>query len=329
MKILITGATGYIGNKLANKLALQGEELNLLVRDVNAANLPKGKNIRICKGDITDAESLVSAIKDCTQVYHTAARVGVWAKDPSVFYDVNVDGTVNVMNAALQAGVEKIVFTSTCGVIGPSLKDPMTENDARINDFAIDYDLSKKKAEDTILQYARRGMNAVIVSPSKVHGPGNTSHALTANAVIDRFLKKKIALIPTPGTYKVCFAFIDDIVAGHILAMQKGKAGEKYILGGINISYKEFFKTIRTIACGNGHIIQLSKNSVKAWSLLQLLNYKLSGRPCTFTMKSIDHLFSDYIFSSEKAITHLGYAITPLDEALTKTIQFLKNTNKH
>lgn len=129
-------------------------------------------------------------MKGCRQVYHTAAKVGVWASDPSVFYKVNVEGTRNVLDAALQCGVEKTVFTSTCGVIGPACDKPMEENDPRNIDFEIDYDLSKK-GEDLVLQYAKEGMNAFVVSPAKIYGPGNISHSLTANAIIDKFIKKE------------------------------------------------------------------------------------------------------------------------------------------
>jgi nucleoside-diphosphate-sugar epimerase len=323
MKVLITGASGYIGNKLAHTLADSGKEVHALVRSVSAKELLQHPNITIFKGDILQKESLMAAMKGCKQVFHTAAKVGVWARDPSVFYDVNVEGTRNVLDTALQSGVERTVFTSTCGVIGPTLNGPMGENDPRIIGFEIEYDLSKKKAEDLVLQYAKEGMNNVVVSPSKVYGPGNVSHSLTANAIINKFLRKRVAFIPSPGTYMVCFAYIDDIINGHMLGMEKGTSGEKYILGGVNISYKEFFSLIRTLSFCNGKIIHLPKSIITAWAHVQQLNQKLTGSSVYFTAKSVNHLFSNYTFSSEKAIHKLGYKITPLEEALEKTIHFL------
>jgi nucleoside-diphosphate-sugar epimerase len=328
MKILITGASGYLGNKLANKLADQGNEVHAFIRQTASEEFLQHPNITIFKGDILNKESLMIAMKGCKQVYHTAAKVGVWAKDPSVFYDVNVEGTRIVLDAALASGVEKTVFTSTSGVIGPTLDKPLEENDPRLIDFVIDYDLSKKKAEDLVLNYTKEGMNVVIVSPSKVYGPGNVSHSLTATAIINTFLKKRITFIPSPGNNCVCFAYADDVVAGHILAMEKGRSGEKYILGGINISYKDLFYRIRTLAHRRAYIIKLPKAIIKAWAGFQEMNYKIFGIPVRFTVKSVDHVFSNYTFSSRKAIQELGYNITPLDEALQKTIQFLKN-KKH
>lgn len=328
MKILVTGASGYIGNKLANVLAANGNEVHALVRSDSAKELLQHPNISIFKGDILDKESLGVAMKGCQQVYHVAGRVGAWAKDPSFFYTVNVEGTRNVLDAAVQTGIKKMVYTSSCGVIGPSINEPLNEKHTRIASFGMDYDLSKKMGEDIVLQYAKNGMNAVVVNPPKIYGPGTISHSLTANALINKFLKKRIAFIPAPGTYKVCFAFIDDIVNGHIMAMEKGKAGEKYILGGINISYQEFFERIRTLSSCRGKIIRVSKSIINVWGYLQLLNYKLTGHYPAFSVKSTGYIFKNYIFSSEKAIKELGYSIAPLDEALLKTINFLNSQSR-
>lgn len=325
MKVLVTGASGYVGNKLAHTLAELGTEVHALVRNASTIKLLQHFNITVFQGDILQKESLMAAMKGCRHVYHAAAQVGAWAKNPIVFYDVNVEGTRHVLDAALQSGVEKTVFTSTCGVIGPTLDKPLDENDPRTIGFEIDYDLSKKKGEDVVMQYAREGMNVVVVSPSKIYGPGKVSHSLTANAIIDKFLKERIALIPSPGSYRVSFALIDDIVNGHLLAMEKGRNGERYILGGINISYYEFFSRIRMLSKCKGRIIALPKRVIKTWAQLQQLNHALTGRPVRFTVKSVDHLFSNYIFSSEKASRELGYKITPLDEGLEKTIHFLNN----
>src|SRR4029079_19367319 len=207
----------------------------------------------------------------------------------------------------------------------PTDKLPITERDVRKIPFQIDYDRSKKMAEDVVLRYAGKGISAVIVSPSRVYGPGRTSSHLAANAIIDTFLRKRVTFIPYPGTYKVCFAFVDDVVDGHILAMEKGRAGETYILGGINISYFDFFDQIRRLSKCQGRIITLRKGFVKLLAYVQQVNHKLTGVAVRFPVNSVDHAFSDYTYSSQKAIDELGYRITPLDEALIQTIQFLTN----
>lgn len=322
MTIFVTGATGYLGNKLVHALADRSNVVHALVRNSDDVSLTHA-NIKLFKGDIRDSRSINRAMKGCTQVYHAAAHVRLWEKDPAVIYDVNVTGTENILKACIQNQVDKMVFTSTCGVIGPSDNTPSNENKKRSVDFKIDYDITKKSAEDLVVAYSKKGLQALIVSPSKIYGPGNVSHSLTANAIIEKFLTKKIALVPLPGTYQVCFAYLDDVVQGHILAMEKGRSGEKYILGGINISYLDFFSKIRELSGCKGKIYEIPKSIIKAWASLQELNQKITNRPIRFTSKSVDHLFSNYTFTSDKAIAELGYNVTPLDIALKNTVQFL------
>ena len=322
MKIFITGATGYIGNLLALKLADAGHCIHALVRTKKNASMLRHDNIKVFFGDISNKEEVGAAVKDCEQVYHIAGHVKTWMKDPSIIYKVNVEGTLNVLDAALNAGVKKFVFTSTCGVIGPGLKEPMTEKDPRLTGYNLDYELSKKMAEEIINRYITKGLNVVIVSPSKVYGPGKISHSFAYNAIIKKFLHKGVVFIPYPGNYQGCFGYIDDVVNGHILAMEKGKTGEKYILGGINVSYKNFFLEIKKI-CGSGRIIRVPKFIIKGWANWQWFQYKIFNKEPLFTPGVINHLYRNYIFSSEKAISELGYKITPFEEAIHKTIHFL------
>jgi nucleoside-diphosphate-sugar epimerase len=324
MRILVTGASGYIGNQLAHRLAAAGQQVHALIRsDVQSKSLQHA-NITLFKGDLNHPQSIARAMRGCYQVYHTAARTGAWAKDPRLFYTVNVDGTQNLLQAARKAGVERLVFTSSSGVLGPSSGAPVQEQAQRTLPFRIDYDRSKKLAEDLIRQEAR-SLPAVIVAPSKVYGPGPTSHALTANAIIQRFLHKRLAFIPYPGTQQVCFAYAPDVVQGHLLAMEKGRAGETYILGGHNISYYEFFNRIRTLAGFHGRIVPVSKWLIRTWAEGQHLRHRLTGAPVGLPRNAVDHAFHSYTFSSDKAMQQLGYTITPLDEALDQTIQFLRH----
>ena len=328
MKILVTGASGYIGCKLALRLAGQGQQVHALVHSATAHAALQHPNIRVFNGDVLRPDGLRTAMDGCAQVYHTAAKTGAWAPNPAVFYEVNVAGTRQVLATARRCGVARMVLTSTCGAIGPALRAPLTETDARTTGYEIDYDRSKKQGEELALQCARDGMDLVVVSPAKVYGPGSSSHALTANAIIQAFLAKGVAFIPFPGTFEVCFAYIDDVVTGHLQAMARGTSGEKYILGGINVSYRDFFGRLRLLAGRKGHIFSLPKPLLTALARAQELNHRLTGAPVRFTPKSVGYLFRNYIFSSDKAVRELGYRITPLDEALTETIHFLR-THAH
>ncbi len=324
MKILVTGATGYVGHQLALTLAERGNEVNVLVRNPASVNVPTHKNIRVFTGDITDPRSITAAIRECEQVYHTAALAKLFAKDASAFYKINVEGTHNVLAKALEAGVKKLVFTSSCGVMGPSLNEPRCENDPRITAFDNDYEFTKFLAENLVKDYIHKGLFTVIVSPSKVFGPGIETRSISVNMIINKFIKGRVTFIPRPGNLVTNYCFINDVVEGHILAMAKGIGGEKYILGGENISYVDLFQTIRSLSGTKARIIQTSKIWVQTWALLQWIQYKITSKEPFATAKAIKHVFCNKTFSSRKAIHQLGYQPTPLQEGLHQTIQFLK-----
>ena len=324
MKVFITGATGYVGHNLAREVASQGHTVHILVRDLNSATIPVHPSIRVFRGDITNKTSLIPAIQGCRQVYHTAALVKHVANKRSMFYDINVEGTRNVLNAAVESGVEKLVFTSTCGVIGPSVKEPMTESDPRITGFASDYDLSKFLAEKLVIEYATNGLHTVITSPAKVFGPGIDNHPISVNTVIKRFISGIPTFCPHPTGYVSNYVFIDDLVWGHMLAMENGRNGEKYILGGENLSYEEFFRIIRDVA-GNGSLLIPSPKFVaRLYGHWHVLQSKLTGKEPVFNADGVKHIYCNKSFSSEKAINELGYNITPIAKAVQATIHFLK-----
>lgn len=328
MKIMITGATGYVGHSLALELAKQGNLVHVLVRDTHSVFIPNHPNIRLFKGDITNLPSIKRAMQDCEQVYHTAALVKFWEKDPTKFYKANVDGTNNILASALESGVKKLVFTSSCGVIGSSIGEPLNENDPRISAFDNDYELTKFIAENMVKQYAHKGLSTVIVSLSKVFGPGIETHPISVNRAIKHFIEGDITFIPLPASYISNYCFIDDVVKGHILAMKNGISGEKYILGGENISYLSFFTMLREISHVKTKLVQAPRLAVHLVVYLQWIKYKLTNADLFFTAKAIRHIYCNKAFSSQKAIDYLGYHFTPLKTALEKTVHFLK-TNQH
>lgn len=326
MKILITGATGYLGHRLALTLAERNNEVHILVRNPDSGNIPQHKNIEVFAGDITQKQSITSAISECSQVYHTAALVKAFDKDATLFYKVNVEGTRNLLESALETGVEKFVFTSSCSVIGPTLKAAMCENDKRISPLDNDYDATKYMAEKLVKEFGKKGLHTVIVSPSKVFGPsGFDAKSISVNTVISRFIKGEPTFIPKPGKLIANYCFIEDVVEGHILAMSKGNVGENYILGGENVSFSEFFQTIGTLSEKKSRLIEIPKFVMKIFSIMQWLQFKATNKEPLITENGIRQIYCNKIFSSEKAISNLGYQITPLREGLQQTIHFFKN----
>ncbi len=327
MKIFITGATGYIGHKLAMEAAERNHTVHILVRDLQSPHLPVHPNIVAFKGDVTDKASVLAAMKDCKKVFHSAAVTKLWDKDSSIFYRVNVEGTRNVLDAALETGVKKLVFTSTGAVIGPSGKLPMSENDPRITAFENDYEISKYWAEELVKEYSRRGLFAIIVAAPRVYGPG----IVAGGNVLERFLKKilslRMAFVPSCGQVVANYAFIDDVVKGHFLAMEKGLGGEKYILGGENISYENFFKTIQQRAGKKIRLIRVPKSLILFWSYLHLIVCKLIGKNTQVSPRVIQRMSQNRALSCDKAIRQLGYSITPFTEGIQKTILHLYRVN--
>jgi nucleoside-diphosphate-sugar epimerase len=327
MKILITGATGYIGYKLAMEAARRNYTVHILVRDLRSSLVPVHPNIIAFKGDITDKASVMVAIKGCDKVMHAAGIAKLSAKDNSIFYSVNVEGTRNILDAALAAGVKRFVFTSSGAVIGPSGKYPMSENDPRIVAFENDYEISKHWAEELVKEYCRRGLFAVIVAAPRVYGPGHECNGNAMNVLLKNILTMRLAFVPSYDNIVANYAFVDDVVNGHFLAMEKGLGGEKYILGGENIYYMSFFQKIKQNADKNIRLIRIPRFLLKVWSFLYMSVCSLLGKETHISPKVIDRLAQNRALNSDKAIKQLGYSITPFAKGIQATILHLNNNN--
>jgi len=327
MKILITGATGYIGYKLAMEAARRNYNVHILVRDLQSSLLPAHPNIIKFKGDITDKISVIAAMTGCEKVMHAAAIARLSANDNSVFYSVNVEGTRNMLDAALTLGVKRFVFTSSGAVIGPSGKYPMSENDPRIAAFENDYEISKHWAEELVKEYCRRGLSAIIVAAPRVYGPGHECNGNTMNVLLKNILSMRLAFVPSCDNVVANYAFVDDVAKGHFLAMEKGLGGEKYILGGENLSYRSFFQIIKQNSGMKIRLIRIPKLLIKIWSFLYMSVCGLLRKETHISPKIIDRLAQNRALSCDKAITQLGYSITPFSEGIQKTILHLKNKN--
>jgi nucleoside-diphosphate-sugar epimerase len=325
MKILITGATGYIGQSLALKLASHEHQVHVLVRNQLSPAVPQHSNVRVFGGDIGDRSSIARAIKGCDRVFHVAGISRLWAKDRSLFYDVNVTGTRNLLQEAMEKGVKKFVYTSSCAVFGPSFKEPISEKDPRMTSFSNDYDLSKFIAECLVKEYSHRGLFAVIVNPSRVYGPGLQTASNPITRLIARSLEGKMVLLPGCKDVLANYAFIGDVVDGHIAAMYKGISGERYILGGENLSYRDVFSIIKE-EINSLKMVNLAPSVMKGIGWIELIKHKVTGIEPAFTPAIIDRLTKNAALNCGKALQQLGYQITPFREGVRKTISTLKPT---
>jgi nucleoside-diphosphate-sugar epimerase len=319
MKILITGSTGYIGHQLASRLIANGKHLNLLVRNFDSPYLLRNNNISLFNGDITEPSSISHAMRDCSQVYHCAAIARLGIKDSKKFFDVNVSGTKNILEAAVNAGVHRLVFTSSAGVFGPSCDWSLTEKDTCQSSFESDYDLSKHLAENHVKDYVRKGLHAIIVNPSRVFGPGPATYSNGVTRMIGQLMNKKLIAFPNLDNYCVNYSFIDDVVDGHIMAMEKGTPGESYILGGENITYSKFQSLFTKNSDSKNHILRIPLFMFKILAhMMEILDSNTE-----FSPSLVKRLAKNHMLSSEKAVTNLGYKITPFEKSLKKTIEYL------
>ena len=324
MKALLTGATGYIGHQLAMKLAERNFIVHALVRDMDSDKIPKHDNIIPFKGDICDLRSIKKAVSNCDYVFHTAAFTDLKCNKIDNFYRTNVIGTTNVLQASLDEQIKKVVYTSTLSVYGPALYHvPITEEQPRLSSYSNDYELTKKMSEEAVLKFVKKGLNCTILNVTRVYGPGLKTFSNGVNTIISKIMRDKTLYVPSKLEVEANYVYIDDVVNAELLAAEKGRSGEKYIIGGENIDYKGLFKKIKTLSKSNISIIQINYNFIKnVIGFISNLNNLLGLNP-PLTPKVLDSLFTNRSATSQKAISSLKYKITPLNRGLAQTIRSL------
>lgn len=318
---LVTGATGYVGHQLALKLASENFLVHALLRDINSHKIPKHKNIIVFEGDLCDYESILKAMKGCEYVFHTAAYTNLKCKSIDNFYKGNVVGTQNVLNAALHYQVKKVIYTSTLAAFGPSYKEvPITESQPRLTSYANDYELTKSMSEEVVMDYVKKGLNCTVLNLSRVYGPGLNTYSNGVNRLITTIANNNILIVPSKLNVITNYVFIDDVINAHLLALQTGKTGEKYIIGGENVSYQQLFNTIKTLTKSKIRILKINYGLVKKVIMLISNLNSLFRFDFALTPKVLDSLFTNQGASSEKAKTKLDYKITPFAIGLSRTI---------
>ena len=324
MKVLLTGATGYIGHQLALKLADNDYEVNALVRNLDSNKIPRHKNIIPFKGDICEYETIKNAIKNCDYVFHTAAFTNLRCNKIDSFYNINVVGTKNVLEASLKGNVKKVIYTSSLSTYGKALyKVPITEDQPRISSFGNDYELTKSMSEDIVSEYVKKGLSCTILSLTRVYGPGLKTFSNGVNALISKILKDKVLFVPAKLNIEANYVYIEDVLNAQLLALENGELGEKYIIGGENLDYDSLFKKIKNLSKSKIAIYKIDYDFIKnSIAFLNNIN-SIFGKSFLITPKVLDSLFTNRSASSQKAISRLNYKSTPLNIGLEHTINHL------
>jgi farnesol dehydrogenase len=325
MKIYITGATGFIGSNLTKRLIEEGNTVHALIRNPARSKKINFENVIFKNGDLLNSDSLYQGMKGCEEVYHLAAFARPWAKQRDTYYKINVQGTLNVLLAAIKAGVRKIVITSTAGVLGPSEKDLVTENSGSNSFPFTGYEKSKIIMEEKVWQLTKKKIQVVIVLPSRLYGPGELTVSNSVTKLIKLYNKGLWRLIPGDGKSIGNYVFITDVLDGLILAMKKGRSGERYIIGGQNLTYNEFFETLGKVIGKSRFMIKIPLKIIMFISEIQLHLAELTGKPPVITPVWVKKYFHSWAISSNKAKNELGYQITPIHEGINKTLEWLKD----
>lgn len=321
---MVTGSTGFIGMHLTQKLLAAGHTLHLLIRGQNAQPLQVNQQITVFQGDILDKTALNLAMQGCDQIYHLAALASVWASDNKLFYETNYLGTDVLFQTALINNISKIVFSSTAGTFGPSSTNSVSEKTIRTVDFFNSYETSKFMAEERAVYYSLRGLQIVTVNPTRVYGPGLLSESNPFTRLMRLYLQGRWRIMPGNGQYIGNYVFIEDVVLGLISAMEHGKSGEKYLLGGEDCTYADFFRLLANISGKEIRLFKFSVPLLKFLALIEVFKAKTLNQQPLITPGWVDKYNYDWAVCSSKAISDLGYSYHTLTQGMKITVDWLK-----
>jgi dihydroflavonol-4-reductase len=323
MRALVTGATGFVGAAVARALLAEGWQVRVLVRGAsdhrNIASLPVAQAV----GDLTDAASLEPALEGCEAAFHVAADYRLWAPQPRELYRTNVDGTSNLLDAARRAGVRRIVYTSSVATVGiPADGRPGAEDSpAGLADMIGHYKRSKLLAEERAREAAGGGVPVVIVNPSTPIGPGDVKPTPTGQIVLDAARGRTPAYVDTG----LNIVHVDDVAAGHLLAYHRGRIGERYILGGEDMTLRQILTLIAQLAGRRPPRIRLPHGAVLPVAYVAELYARLTGRRTRVTVEGVRMARKRMFFSSAKAVQELGYRWRPPAEAFSDALRWFKD----
>jgi len=321
MKALVTGGSGFIGSAVVMELLRRGQPMRALVRSKEQPGNLAGLNVELAEGDLLDQDSLHRALEGCDRVYHLAAVYANWLPDRSVINRSNVEGTRNLLQACLDRKIERVVYTSSVAALGAHGQTPADES-AQFNlaDTGDMYHLSKYQAEQVALEFAGKGLPVVTLNPSNPIGPRDLKPTPTG-ALILSVLKGKLPGYVDGGINVVD---VEDVAVAHVMAMEKGRPGEKYVLGNANLSIRDYFQLIAEIGGGKAPTMRIPLPFAVATAYLYEAVAAVTQKP-PLTTPGWVKVGSHYSFwNSSKAVRELGLPQTPVRESLKKAIAWFR-----
>ena len=315
VRVLVTGATGKVGHALTRKLIERGDEVRALVRDPATAGIPEGAEA--VRGDVRDTESLVDAVRGCELVFNAMGLPEQWLPDDGTFHDVNAVGSENVTRAARAAGARRLVHTSTIDVFHAARGARFDESELADYPKGTAYERSKQAAERLVLD-AGGGIEIVMVNPAGVYGPGPMRPGGLEEDLFRPLVRGRLPAVP-PGGMGVCFS--EGVAAGHLLASERGRPGERYILCDRHVDMRELAETVVRVA-GRGRVPpRLSPTVARVLSGAGELVSRAIDKPPLLPSGQLTFLTWDAAPDSSKAQDELGWEPTALEHGLRRTLE--------
>ena len=321
-KVLVTGGSGFIGSHVARRLCAERFAVRALVREASPTALLSGIVAEICQGDLRDSDSLRRAVKGCEGVFHVAADYRLWARNKSELYESNVGGTENLLRAASEAGIGRFVYTSTIGVLRFARSGEVaTESDlATLESLAGHYKRSKFLAENVVLRYAANGFPAVIVNPSAPVGEGDIKPTETGKIILD-FMRGHMPAYLDTGLNLVD---VRDVAEGHLLAWHRGVGGERYILGGENMSLRKILDVLAPMVGRPAPKFRVPFALALGAGYFSSGLATITGRPPRIPLEGVKMARYKMYVSSDKARRDLGYRPSPPGPALERAVTWFR-----
>jgi dihydroflavonol-4-reductase len=321
MTTLVTGASGFLGNHVARQLVARGDAVRVLVRASSQLRAIEGLPVETIQGDLRDAASLDRAVRGVSRVFHVAADYRLWAPNPKDIYESNVTGTKNLLEAARRAGVKQFIYTSTVATIAverPSL--PSEDTESELNEMVGHYKRSKWLAEREALAAAKKGLPVIVVSPTTPVGPGDWKPTPTGKLILD-FLNGKM-----PGYVETGLNFVgvEDAAAGHLLAAQLGKVGQRYLLGGENFTLKQLLDILSRITGRPAPRLKIPHGAALALAFAENAFSRLWGREPQIPVEGVKIARHMMFVNCSKAQRELNFVASPVAAALERAVRWYK-----
>ncbi|HEY2497787.1 MAG TPA: hopanoid-associated sugar epimerase [Candidatus Angelobacter sp.] len=323
MKVFVTGATGFVGCYVARALAAQGADLRLLVRATSRLDNISDLRAETVTGDLRQPESLKKAMTGCEFVFHVAADYRLWVRDPEQMYRANVEGTRAIIRAAQESGVRRVIYTSSVATMGFTREGHIAQEDSpvSIRDMVGHYKRSKFMAEQIALEAGQKGANVVVVNPTTPIGECDIKPTPTGRIVVD-FLKRKFPAYVDTG---LNLADVEKVAQGHLLAMEKARPGERYILGGENLTLKQILDKLAALTGLPSPTMRVPHAVAMGFAAFdQFFTGTLMRKEPRATIDAVKMGRKKMFASSAKAERELGYKVSPVENALRRAIDWFQ-----